>query len=60
MDGTRQIRSSRSKTKRKNDYNFLLKANNSTQLSNSITSGTNVTKNSKYGEPVQMLMSDMK
>jgi hypothetical protein len=38
----------------------LLKANNSSQLINSITNGTKVQKNNKYGEPVQILISDMK
>ncbi len=39
---------------------FLLNANNSSQLINSITNGTNVQKNNKYGEPVHILISDIK
>jgi hypothetical protein len=45
---------------KKKNHSFLLKANNSSQLINSITNGTKVQKNNKYGEPVQILISDMK
>ena len=39
---------------------FLLNANNSSQPIVSITNGINVQKNNKYGEPVHILISDMK
>jgi hypothetical protein len=53
MDGTTSF-------EKKNVHNFLLNANNSSQLINSITNGRNVQKNNKYGEPVHILISDIK
>ena len=42
------------------NQSFFLKANSSSQLIDSMINGRKVQKKSRYGEPVQMLMSDMK
>jgi len=46
--------------KKKKDHSFLLNTNNSIQLINSIINGIKVQKNNKYGEPVHILISDIK
>lgn len=56
---TEQYRSNSEKYQ-ENIQSFLLNANNSSQPIDSITNGMNVQKNSRYGEPIQILMSDMK